>query len=291
MAVAVNVDELPEKGKEANPETKFIKAGNHLARLVSYVELGVHKQMFKGQPVKYESGKNAGREKPAVLHVGMTFEFPACEYTGDYPLTISTTRRMDNGEFFDAVTVPHGLTTNPPTITKGGAMKTKFMKFLTRLQDACDKPYSSIAEFAKAEVPLLISVTNKKAVVDGKDRVYANMKPEGINSCRVAHPVTGEITDYSADCPPTKGEYCKVFDWDAPTAEAWKALKPWDKTTIKAALNFKGSPIDELLSKHPELDEIAEGKADGNAVKDETPKGPVEPTTPGKAPAQEDIPV
>lgn len=99
MAVNVDANNLPEKGegKASNPETKFIKAGNRLARLVSYVELGKHMQMFKGKPAVYETGKNAGRQKPAVLHCALTFEFPTEEYTGDYPLTISTSRRMKNG--------------------------------------------------------------------------------------------------------------------------------------------------------------------------------------------------
>ena len=289
MAVSVNADALDDKGKSANPETEFIKAGNRLARLVSYVELGVHKQMFQGKPALYEQGKNAGREKPAVLHVAMTFEFPTCKYTGDYPLTISTTRRMDNGDFFDSVTVPASLADG--TISKSVAMRTKFMKYLSALQNATGKPWSSIAEFAKHQVALLITVTNKrgKAKEDGSTPVYANMKPEGINATRVEDPVSGEVTDYADKCPEAIGTYCPVFDWDAPTADAWKALKPWDKKTIKAALNFEGSPIAQMLQADPTLDAVQDGSADGNAAEDHS--APVEPTTSTVNPKQEDIPV
>jgi hypothetical protein len=284
MAVSVNKDELPEKSGDSNPETKYIKAGNRLARLVSYVELGIHKQMYKGAAAKYETGKNAGREKPPVLHIGLTFEFPTCERTGDYPLTISTTHRLDNGEFINAVTVPQSLIDGK--ISKAMAAKIKFMKYLGALQAATSLPYASIAEFAKKQVPLLVNVTNNTSQ-DGK--VYANMKPEGITSTRVEHPVTGEITDYSSTVPETVGDYCPVFDWDAPTAEAWTSLKPWDKTTIKAAINFKGSPIHDLLSKNPDLDAVQDGKADGNAAEDHSTV--TEPTTPGTTADDNDLPV
>lgn len=288
MAVSVETDKLPEKGEGSNPETKYIPAGNRLARLVSYVELGKHRQMFKGKPAVYESGKNAGKAKPAVLHVALTFEFPTCDYTGDFPLTIGTTRRMDNGDFFNAVTVPDSLANG--TISKSMAMKTKFMKYLGALQAAAGKPWVSIADFANAQVPLIINVTNKKVVKDDKEIVFANMKPEGITSCKIQDPMDPEkFTDYTDKVPPTKGEYCKVFDWDAPTEGAWKALKPWDQKTIKDALNFEGSPIHRLLMANPALDQVESGDADGQATEDHS--APEEPTMPGQAPAQEDIPV
>lgn len=290
MAVSVNTEELSEKGRSANPETKFIPAGNRLARLVSYVEFGIHQQRYGGKPATYDTGKNAGKEKPACLHVGLTFEFPTCDFTGDYPLTISTTRRMDNGDFFDAVTIPESLMSSPPTISKSMAMRTKFMKYLTALQNASTHNFASIADFAKAQVPLMITVTNKpgKALEDGTVPMYANMKPEGVNSCRVEDPVTGAITDYSEQVPAPLGEYCTVFDWDAPTVEAWKTLKPWDKKTIKLALNFAGSPIDRLLQANPTIDEIEQGTEDHS-----TPAEPTKPTVviPEIVPDDEDVPV
>jgi hypothetical protein len=288
MAIVIKTEELPEKGKSANPETKHIQAGNRPARLVSYVELGKHQPMFKGKPAIYDNGKMKGKQKPAVLHVALTFEFTACEYTGDYPLTISTTRRMDNGDFFDAVTVPDSLIAG--TISKSVAMRTKFMKFLTGLQAATGLPYPSIADFAKEQVPLIINVTNKKGAAreDGSIPVYANMKPEGITSPKVEDPMTGEVTDYSSKILPVKGEYCTVFDWDAPTEDAWRALKPWDKDTIKKALNFKGSPIHQLLTANPELDRVVDGEADGNPAQDDSI--PPDPTMPGEVPADDDIP-
>lgn len=268
MSVNVDTNNLPEKGGNKNPETKFIPAGNQLARFVSYVELGVHYQMFKGAKAKYESGKNAGRDKPAVLHIALQFEFPGAEYTGDYPLTISTTRQMENGEFFDAVTVSPSLADG--TLSKAYAMKTKFVKYLTALQNATAKGYTSLSEYVG--VPLLINVAHKIIEKDGEVSTYANMKPEGILAPEMKHPVTGAVESF--DVPETKGDYCPVFDWDDPAPAAWKALPPWHKTTIKKALNFGGSPTDMMLQADPELDKVIDGEG---AAEDHT--APQEPDT------------
>jgi hypothetical protein len=287
MAVNVNTNELPEKGKGADrkPETKFIKAGNRLARLVSYVELGKHFQMFQGKKAVYEQGKNAGRQKPPVLHCALTFEFPAEEYTGDYPLTISTSRRMQNGEFFDAVVVPPSL--EDGTMSRAYAMRTRFMKYLTALQAATGLQYTNFADFARDQVGVMINVTNKKGAADEKTGVapvYANMKPDGIVAARFEHPVSGEIEEL--EVPPAKGDhYCPAFEWDSPTKESWSMLPPWHKDAIKAAVDFAGSPIDMLLQANPELDKINEPDED----QDQTPNTPAEP--PRDPAEQEDIPV
>ena len=284
MAVSVNTEELPEKGGSSNPETMFIPAGNQLARFVSYVELGVHYQKFKGAKAKYEQGKNAGREKPPVLHVALQFEFPAAEYTGDYPLTISTTRQMDNGDFFDSVVVPASLADG--TISKAYAMKTKFMKFLSALQNASEKHYTSIAAYANAGVPLLINVTNKDVVKEGETKTYANMKPEGILAPEMKHPVSGKVEMF--EVPEIVGDYCPVFDWEEPTALAWMGLPPWHKKTIKAAINFGGSPIDMLLQATPELDKAIDGE--GAAEDHKAPQEPGSSDNPNPPP-QSDMPV
>ena len=287
MAINVDANTLSEGGdnKDRKKETKFVTAGNQLARLVSYVELGKHLQMFKGKPSVYESGKNAGRQKPAVLHCALTFEFPTEEYTGDYPLTISTTRRMQNGEFFDAVVVPPSL--EDGTMSKAYAMRTRFMKYLTALQAATGKNYTNFADFAKEQVGVMINVTNKLGKLNeetGEQPTYANIKPDGVVSPSFQHPVTKEIQ--TLDVPPAIGDhYCPAYEWDAPTPEAWKLLPPWHKDTIKKALNFEGSPTDMMLQADPELDKVTEPDAD----QDQKVNTPPEP--PRSSSKQEDIPV
>lgn len=286
MAVNVNPNDLPEEGegnKDRNPETMFIPAGNQVARFVQYVELGQHVQMFKGKPAVYESGKNAGRRKPAVLHVALTFEFPGCEYTGDYPLCISTSRRMDNGEFFDAVTVPASLADG--SMSKAYAMRTRFMKYLTALQTATGLNYTNFADFAKEQVGVMVNVTNKlgKKAEDGSQPTYANMKPDGIVKPMFQVPGSKKIID--VEVPETIGTYPVPFEWDCPTEDSWKGLQPWYKKAIKAAVDFAGSPIDLLLQSNPELDQVTEPDADQDQS-DNTPPEP--PKNPKK---QEDIPV
>lgn len=285
MAVNVNTNDLPEEGgnKNRKKETEFIKAGNRVARIVQYAELGKHYQMFKGKKAVYEQGKNAGRQKPPVLHVALTFEFPAEKYTGDYPLCISTSRRMDNGEFFDAVTVPESLENG--TMSLAYAMRTRFMKYLTNLQAATGLNYNNFADFAKAKAPVMIKVTNKLGAKkeDGTQPTYANMKPEGIVKPCFEHPTTGEVIE--VEVPEAIGTYPIPFEWDAPTAEAWTGLQPWYKKAIKSAVDFAGSPIDLLLQSDPELDKVTEPDAD----QDQTDSKPPEPEV--DTSKQEDIPV
>ena len=266
MAVSVVAEQLPEKGQSINPETKHIPAGNRLARLVSYVELGVHYQMFQGKKAQYDNGKLAGRDKPPVLHIALTFEVPNEEHTGPDPLTIATSRRVDSGEFYDALTVSEGLANG--TMSRANALKTVFMKYLTALQQATGKNYPSLAQFANEQTPLMINVTNRKNK-EG-DKTYANMKPAGICAPQWTGP-DGKTTKY--EVPPTKGTYVPVFDWDAPTAEAWAGLKQYHKDGIKAALNFQGSPIEMLLIQNPELDKVMD--ADDGSVADHV--APIEP--------------
>lgn len=269
MAVNVDHTKMPDDGNggDRKKETKYIKAGMRLARLVSYVELGKHHQMFKGQRAKFEQGKKAGTFKPPVFHVALTFEFPGEAYTGDYPLTISTTRKMKNGDFFDAVTLSDALMDG--SLSKGYAMKTKFMKFLTRMQAATGKTYTNLAQFAKEQSGVMISVTNQKgqAREDGTIPVYANMKPEGIQPPSLENPVSGKVEVF--DVPAAKGEYCAAFEWDAPTKETWEALPSWHKETVKKALDFEGSPIHTLLVSNPDLDKAMDDKAEDHSTPEE----------------------
>ena len=286
MAVNVNQETLPEKGEgksDRKPETMFIPAGNQVARLVQYVEMGKHFQMFQGKKACYEQGKNAGRQKPPVLHVALTFEFPGCEYTGDYPLCISTSRRMDSGEFFDAVTVPESLADG--TMSKNYAMRTRFMKYLTAMQQATGLGFTNFADFAKAQAPVMINITNKlgKKKDDGTQPTYANMKPDGIVKPMFQVPGSNKIID--VEVPDAIGTYPIPFEWDAPTADSWSGLQPWYKAAIKAAVDFEGSAIFELLLSDPELDRALADDDD----QDQRPNKPAEP--PRDTTKQEDIPV
>ena len=284
MAINVDTDKLPEESKASTPETKYIPAGNQLARLVSYVELGKHFQKFKGQFATYDSGKLKGKNKPPCMHIALTFEFPQCEYTGDYPLTLTTSAMLKNGEFMNALTVPPSLEEGKMSLAN--ALRTRFLKYLKALQAATGLNYTSIADFAKDQVGLMINVTNRNGKGDNSDKVYANMKPEGIQAPKFTHPGTGKEEIF--EVPEALGEYCTTFEWDAPTAEAWKALKPWDRKIIKDATNFMGSPIHVLLESDPELDQLDKTKDESSDEPEQPADSKDEVTPPGP---DEDLPV
>ena len=170
-------------------------------------------------------------------------------------------------------------------MSKAYAMRTRFMKYLTAMQAATGRQFTNFADFAKAQSPVMVKITNKLGAKeeDGTQKVYANMKPDGITAPEFQHPVTGEIEH--VEVPEAKGKYPVPFEWDKPTAESWTQLSPWHKDAVKAAVNFAGSPIDMLLQSDPELDKVMEKGED----QDQSDKTPPEPdTNPTK---QEDIPV
>jgi hypothetical protein len=153
------------------------------------------------------------------------------------------------------------------------------------MQTATGLGYTNFADFAKAQAPIMVKVTNKLGAKedDGTQKVYANMKPDGITAPEFQHPVTGEIQ--KVDVPAAKGEYPIPFEWDEPTEESWKQLAPWHKDAVKAAVDFAGSPIDMLLQSNPELDKVTEPDADQDQTDNKPPEPEVNKTK------QEDIPV
>jgi hypothetical protein len=287
MAISVNVNELPEN-TGGSKETKVIKEGNRPARLVGYVELGMHNPTFAGKREVYTTGKNAGKPKSAALYIALTFEFPNEERTGEYPLTLNTSSPAKNKphEFYNSLAVSQALIDG--TISKAMALKSNYVKYLSALQTATGKEYTSLKEFAEDSDPLFIKVThNTKRNSDGNEVVYVNMRPDGVMSCKIEDPISGDVVDYSSKVNPKEGEYA-IFDWDAPTKESWEVMKPWHREAIKQANNFPGSPIDLLLNEHPELNKLDEmADVNGESGEDDVP----EPSEPTPIPQEDDIPV
>jgi len=254
MAVKINREEMQKREAEGGdyvPETQFIPAGSHPARLVHYAELGKHYPIFKGNRNTYESGKRKGQMKPAELLIHLVFEFPACPYDNN-PLTIETSIPYGKaGEFINKLPVHDDLS----TWSIGIANKTAYMKYLNAMTAATDCNYSGLDEFVGKG--FLISVTNKegKADKDGNIRVYANMKPEGITKTEFRHPLTQKVE--VVEVPESKGTYGPIFDWDAPTEAAWNALGKQYRECIMRAVNFQGSAIQLLLADMPDQNDEA----------------------------------
>lgn len=249
MAIKIDKDKLPEKSQSNNKETKVIPSGAQVARFVSYVEMGKHQPMFKGKPAVFDSGKRAGQQKEPETIIQLVFEFTAAEYTGDYPLTICTSIPWES-EFINKLAIPESLLNG--TLSRQFAMKSGFMKYLEALKDATGDHHQNMDAYIGA--PLLINVTHRQGKADDKGviPVYAQMKPEGINKPEWRHPLSGKVE--MLEVPPSKGTYCSVYDWDAPTPEGWKLLMPSVQKAIKSALNFDGSPTQLMLAGMPEED-------------------------------------
>jgi hypothetical protein len=268
MAVKVKKEELTDES--TNQETEHISAGTHPAILVSYVEMGKHYKFYKGKKVVFDkTSKKAGQTRPPELHISLCFEFPSCKYTGNRPLTIATSVPMKKGGIMNPLTVSDALASGK--LSKSFAMKTNFMKYLLAMQDATGKNYDTLADFVGQG--FLVSVTNNESKPDsnGQVRIYANMKPDGIQGLSFRHPVTGAIEEI--ECPKQIGEYCSVLDWDNPDLDEFKKLPDYMQELIKNAEDYPGSALQELLQGAPD----DEDTYDEAQEEEEEPADPADP--------------
>jgi hypothetical protein len=254
----INIDALSDdSGTDGNTEykkeTMHIPAGPMVARLAAYAELGWHYPVFNGKRKTYDTGKNAGKEKPAEYMLHLVFEFPACEYTGDFPLTIKTSVPYGNsGAFINALGVGRGLI-EPPYWSRSIAMRTSYVRYLKALQDATGKDLNSLADFVGEA--MLVTVTNNTATVKNKDgstetRVYANMKPEGIVPPVMKDPMNPKKV-IVLDVPEIIGSYWGKFDYNNPDPEVWKLLPKYLQDTCQRSIDFEGSSLQRMLAGMP----------------------------------------
>lgn len=272
MAISVDTDALPEKGEAKTKETMVIPEGPNVARLVSYVEMGFHKPVFQGKPIVITEGKRAGDLKDEEFVIRLGFEFPAAEHSGDYPLSLWTSIPYGNGEFINKLSISKSLIAG--TLSKQFAARAKYVKYLEAFKSATGTNHQSLDKFI--DEPLMINITHRKgkADKDGIVPVYANMAPEGINKPSMKHPMTGKIEVF--DVPPATGTYCKVFDWEAPTVEAWKAIPKFVQDVMQKATNFHGSTLEAML-----MDLPPEEGTDDSAPKTTPPAHTGSPMKPG----------
>lgn len=249
MGFNIDREKMEEHG-DFVPETEFIPAGLNQARLVSYVELGKHIPMFKGKPSVYgKESKKADTPKPPEFMIQLVFEFPRAEHVNEYPLTIKTSVPFGSGDFINKLSVSDALMSG--NISMAYALRSKFMKYLNAMNDACGTDHDDLFSFVGE--PFLISVTNKpgtKAREDGTLPMYANMKPDGITSTTYLDQM--DQKEKTAEVPEQVGEYCPMFFWDTPTEEAWKEVPKYLKTCMKGASDFEGSPLAAMLAGMPE---------------------------------------
>lgn len=274
MGFGINREKM-ENDTGGSKEEKYIEAGLQQARLVSYVEMGWHNPIFKGKPATYDAkSKKAGQLKPPEFVIQLTFEFPRCEYTGNFPLCIKTSVPFGKGEFINKLSVSEALFSGNISMTY--ANRSAFMKYLNAMNDACGTDHDDLHSFLGEAFLITVKNNEGKADKEGNIPVYANMKPDGIQGLEFKNPVDGKM--YTADVPESIGTYCEKFFWDAPTEEGWNKLSPQVRDRMKEAVDYPDSALAALVAGLPEENAADDGK-------------PPETTGRPAQPEDDDIPV
>lgn len=217
----------------------LMPAGYAMARMVTYIELGSHAQVIEG------------KEKPPADQIRVGFKL----FGGD--------DNCYDGRFIS--TFDLGLSNNTKANTK---------KFFDKLNWAGD-----MRHFAQGlGRAYLIPITVVKSKKTGKDGNRINL--DGIL------PPLDTISKKPYPIPEVTVEDLKYFFFDKPTKESWDALfveGTWDdgnsknniQEKIMTALNFAGSPLEQLIS---------------GVVLPDLPQAPVDAPAHTSAPAVPDSP-
>lgn len=252
MSIEEKIAALAAKAAELNDQTDVKeggdfeytppKEGKTIARFIEYIELGKHGQKpFQGTP------------KPDADEVRLTFEL-LNEKRGD----IKTIEVEGGGtkKIADRISVRMPIKLND---------RAKFVKLFRKMAYG----RASIKHMAQMlGEPFILTIVHNAAKDDPK-KIYANIADKDgnwtIEPPRYADPMTGESQDISNVVPPALSPL-KIFLWDAPDKEQWGALyidgtktvkregkdvevsKNWLQEVLMSAKNYKGSPLDTLLS-------------------------------------------
>jgi len=308
--VCIDEKKMEESGGSFVKDKYHVPTGTHIARLVSYVELGKHTPTFNGQPAKYDTGKKAGQFKPAEHVISLIFEFSGVQHSEEYPHTFTVSQPMFNGGFMNKMAVSDAFVNNELSLAFSN--KTKYKKFLDAMNTHYGLGISGLHQavgnaFAvqvqtkavkkvdgakdikciDAEVPGF-DPSNPEVSIDGYS-YYVDIKPESIVPMK--QNIMGTEIDLSSKVVEQEGTYCKVFDLEAPTPEDWKLLRNSHKKAIIGAIVGSNDAVLSMLHSTPELTaEMAtlvesSSKADEQAVS----PAPGVPATVTYAPSTEEV--
>jgi hypothetical protein len=117
-------------------------------------------------------------------------------------------------------------------------------------------------------------------------------KPYSINMLQLARPPLDPRSKKPYDCPPVDPTHLRVFLWDAPQLAHWDSLEikgnNFIQEKILGALNFAGSPLEQLLLTAGREIKIPVKKADDSKKIAES--GAAGPDAAGPDAGDEDIP-
>lgn len=255
---------------------------------MSYVELGRHQKKFQNKPAVYESGMNKGKIKPPELFVSLTFEFSGVEHSGDYPHTYETSIMLQDGGFMNPLSVSDDFIQNK--LSLAFANKVGYKKLLDAINLHCKQKFQGLHQAVGTAIHVAAKTKAFKKIENAKDiqcldtevpgfdpenptkniegwRYYVGFKPENIQPMKMQFGQT--VVDMSEYIKHTIGDYTPVFDWDAPTKEAWTKLKPWQKRAISKALDLETSAFGTLMKVDAEIAAEVQAYKTGAAKQDQ----------------------
>ena len=254
--------------------------GASIARLVDYIEVGVHPQKpYLGKP------------KPDAAGAYVTFELygpKPGQYSEDYVKEIEvdgTKRRVA-----ERITIPLVISLNE---------KSKFKKLFKKMTYGRD----NITHYSQMLGEGFVVVVKHNVVGEGKDaKTYANITDEDgtflVKSPYKVDELAG--TQEPLDVPEAVGNM-RLFVWDVPTKETWDSIfidgeretkddkgnvkqvsKNWLQNMIKDSKNFEGSPVQAFIEGSTTLpenpdelkEEVKEEKAPKKEAKKQSKKEP-----------------
>lgn len=286
------------------PTNVPIKAGQHLATLCTYVELGEHSQATDKYP-----------EKGTAPEAAIEFEFPELEHTfdpakGAQPLRegrvfpLYTSDKANSYKFFMALTaclsdsharatgmnpVPKDTAVDLPTYGDLGVSTFEEMLLASALVVVSNKtgtrtfknclPAGTTLDMVKAAKEAGSPI--RGVPVQQVPWTWSNIAPHGVGS--TMNPAFGAAL---VDLHPNSVGITR-FLWDHPTAEDWATLYPWMQTKIKAALNYPGSDVEAMVLSLEQAEQHNAPAPTQTHAEEEEDLGPAFPS---EASSMDDIP-
>lgn len=269
-AAAKLADQTEDKGGSFEYEPPA--AGPCIARFVSYVEIGNH-------PQKAFQGK----AKPPAPEAIIQFELLGKKHAKEIETQDETGQTVKRIVY--------------PVITERVAIKSGPRAGFYKLLSAMDYGRGNTHMAFMLGEAFILTIIHNEVEKDGKKRVYANIKDDSGN-WKVSAPVR---VNEEGETEPLKAPAATVAErmllWDAPSIEQWNSIhipgtykrkegdkevevsKNWLQNTAKSALNWEGSPVQNLViasidgdlpevstdpdEQEPDLDDV--GGADGGS--------------------------
>lgn len=233
-AAAKLADQTENKG--GNFEYTPPAAGPCIARFVSYVEIGNHPQK-----------EFQGKAKPPAPEAIIQFELLGKKHAKEIETQDETGQTVKRIVY--------------PVITERVAIKSGPRAGFYKLLSAMDYGRGNTHMAFMLGEAFILTIIHKEVEKDGKKHVYANIKDDSGN-WKVSAPVR---VNEEGETEPLKAPAATVAErlllWDAPSIEQWNSIhipgthqrkegevsKNWLQNTIKSALNWEGSPVQNLV--------------------------------------------